>query len=134
MRARVAVDSCCWLLIALVPRWEPVVVAMFVFAVGEGMQAPRFYEYVADLAPRDQIGTFMGFAFLPVAIGALVAGFLGGGLVQRFIGDPKQPLASPHPEVMWWAVAGIGFAATVAMVLYDRFVGGRPNDTGAPPM
>jgi len=134
MTAGFFVASCSWLIIIFFHSWQAVAVAMFVFAVGEGMQAPRFYEYVADLAPRDQIGTFMGFAFLPVAIGALVAGFLGGGLVQRFIGDPKQPLASPHPEVMWWVVAGIGFAATVAMVLYDRFVGGRPNDTGAPPM
>jgi hypothetical protein len=29
---------------------------------------------------------------------------------------------SSHPEGMWWVVAGSGFAATIAMLLYDRFV------------
>lgn len=120
MTAGFAVASCSWLLIALVPRWETAVVAMFVFAVGEGMQAPRFYEYVADLAPREQVGTYMGFAFLPVAIGSVVAGVLGGNLVQHYVKE------SAHPEHMWWIVAGIGFATTVLMVLYDLLVAPRP--------
>ena len=80
------------------------------------MQAPRFCEYVANLAPREQVGTFMGFAFLPVAIGSFVGGPLGGHLVQRFVRE------SDHPEGIWWVVAGIGFGTTVLMVLYDRFV------------
>ena len=84
------------------------------------MQAPRFYEYVADLAPREQVGTFMGFAFLPVAIGSIVGGILGGNLVQHYVKE------SSHPESMWWIVSGIGFAATVLMVLYDLLVASRP--------
>src|SRR6185295_6510774 len=73
-----AVASASWLLIAIAPSWQMVAVAMSVFALGEALQAPRFYEYVADLAPREQVGTFMGFAFLPVAIGSFVGGALGG--------------------------------------------------------
>lgn len=116
MTAGFAVASCSWVLIALAPSPRTVVIAMAVFAFGEAMQAPRFYEYVADLAPREQVGTFMGFAFLPVAIGSVVGGVLGGHLVQRFV------RGSAHPESMWWVIAGIGFAATVAMILYDRLV------------
>jgi POT family proton-dependent oligopeptide transporter len=116
MTAGLAVASSSWLLIAFAPSAKTVVVAMAVFALGEAMQAPRFYEYVADLAPREQMGTFMGFAFLPVAIGSFVGGALGGHLVQRFV------RGSSHPENMWWVIAGVGFAATIAMVLYDRFV------------
>src|SRR5258707_7228008 len=90
--------------------WQAVVAAMFVLALGEAMQAPRFYEYVADLAPRDQVGTFMGFAFLPVAIGSVVGGVLAGSLVQRFV------RGSTEPSAMWWVISVIGFAATAAMV------------------
>ncbi len=59
---------------ALGQSWQGAVAAMLLFALGESMQAPRFYEYVADLAPKEQAGTYMGFAFLPVAIGAFVGG------------------------------------------------------------
>jgi MFS family permease len=62
------------------------------------------------------VGTFMGFAFLPVAIGSVVGGVLAGALVQRFVRGSTQP------GTMWWVISIIGFAATAAMVLYDRFV------------
>jgi dipeptide/tripeptide permease len=117
MTAGFFVASCSWLLIAVFQTWQAVAVAMAVFAFGEAMQAPRFYEYVADLAPREQVGTFMGFAFLPVAIGSVIGGALGGALVQRFV------RGSAHPAAMWWVISGIGFATTLAMLLYDRFVG-----------
>jgi dipeptide/tripeptide permease len=120
MTAGLCVSSASWLLIALAPSWKTAAVAMAIFAIGEGMLAPRFYEYVADLAPREQVGTFMGFAFLPVAIGSVVGGVLGGHLVQSFVRE------SAHPEQMWWVISGIGFASTVLLLLYDRLVASRP--------
>jgi dipeptide/tripeptide permease len=113
------IASASWLLVALAPSWQMVVLAMFLFALGEAMQAPRFYEYVADLAPKEQVGTFMGFAFLPVAIGSFVAGPLGGYLVQHFIREGREPAG------MWMVVSAVGFASTILMVLYDRLFAAR---------
>jgi len=62
-----------FLLIFSVPTLTGTIAAMMVFAVGESIQAPRYYEYVARLAPQDQVGTYMGFAFLPIAIGTFIA-------------------------------------------------------------
>jgi dipeptide/tripeptide permease len=110
-----AVASGSWLIIAGAPSIPLVVAAIACFAVGESMQAPRFYEYVADLAPPEQVGTFMGFAFLPVAIGALVAGPLSGWLVQHFLRSEGG-----RPAGMWILQAAIGFAATLLMIVHDR--------------
>lgn len=114
------VASASWLLIAFSPSWKTVVAAMSVFALGEAMQAPRFYEYVANLAPREQVGTFMGFAFLPVAVGSFVGGALGGWLVEHYV------RGSANPSGMWWILASIGFVSTGLMVIYDRLVAMRP--------
>lgn len=116
MSSGFAIASFGWLLIGAVPTLGATVAGIMIFAVGEAMQAPRFYEYVADLAPRDQVGTYMGFAFLPVAIGALVAGYLSGYLVETFL---KQ---SHRPGMMWFTLSAIGGISTVLMLLYDRFV------------
>lgn len=110
------VASCSWLVIASSQTIAVAIVAMVLFAVGEATQAPRFYEYVANLAPRDQVGTFMGFAFLPVAIGSFVAGPLSGWLVQTYLKD------SFNPSQMWYILAGIGFASTALMMVYNVFV------------
>jgi POT family proton-dependent oligopeptide transporter len=122
-----AIASLSWILVALAPSWPMVVVAMFVFALGEAVQAPRFYEYVADLAPREQVGTFMGFAFLPVAIGSVVAGALGGSLVETFIRS-----GSGNPAAMWWIVSGIGLVSTGLMVVYDRWITPAPAAVEVP--
>ena len=113
-----AVASASWLIIAFSRSWQGVVVAMLLFALGESMQAPRFYEYVADLAPKEQTGTYMGFAFLPVAIGAFAAGPLSGYLVEHY-------LRRPDPGGMWILLSAIGFTATAGMLLYDRFLAPR---------
>jgi MFS family permease len=113
--------SVSWLVMAALPTLTVTIAAIMVFALGEGLQSPRYYEYVADLAPKEQVGTYMGFAFLPIAIGTFVAGAIAGPLVERYVNGFKNGLVA-HPESMWLWVAGIGFGSTVLMVLYDRFV------------
>jgi dipeptide/tripeptide permease len=113
--------SVSWLVMAALPTLTVTIAAIMVFALGEGLQSPRYYEYVADLAPKEQVGTYMGFAFLPIAIGTFVAGAIAGPLVERYVNGFKNGFVA-HPETMWLWVAGIGFGSTVLMVLYDRFV------------
>lgn len=98
--------------IIAVPVWG--IVALFVLAVGEMIQSPRFYEYVSRLAPAGQQGVYMGFAFLPIAIGSATAGVIGGRLVEYFGANGRQP------QRMWWVVAGIGLLTALLMWIYDR--------------
>jgi len=43
------------------------ILSLFVLALGEIIMSPRYYEYISRLAPPGQQGTYMGFAFLPIA-------------------------------------------------------------------
>jgi MFS family permease len=110
------IASCSWLIVAFVPTVAGAVVGLFFFAVGEALQAPRFYDYVGRIAPREQVGTFMGFAFLPVAIGSIVAGPVGAWLVEHYVRATVDPVA------MWGIVAAIGFVSTALMFAYDRLI------------
>ncbi|MCL6481713.1 MAG: hypothetical protein K6U02_08300, partial [Firmicutes bacterium] len=96
------------------PIWAAL--ALFVLAVGEMIQSPRFYEYVSRLAPPGQQGVYMGYAFLPIAIGSALAGVIGGRLVHHF-GEVRGA-----PQQMWWVIFGIGLLTTALMVLYDKLV------------
>ena len=88
-----ALATACWFIMGAVPTIAGAVAAMMLFAVGEAIQSPRFYEYVANLAPADQVGTYMGFAFLPIAIGTFIAGWSSGYLVKHYVegGNPNAP-------------------------------------------
>jgi dipeptide/tripeptide permease len=96
------------------PVWAGV--ALFVLAVGEMIQSPRFYEYVSRLAPPGQQGVYMGYAFLPIAIGSALAGVIGGRLVHYF-GEVRGA-----PQQLWWVIFGVGMLTTALMVVYDKMV------------
>jgi POT family proton-dependent oligopeptide transporter len=105
-----------WLILAAHAAVWGVVLTIFVIALGEIVLSPRYYEYVSRLAPPGQQGTYMGFAFMPIGIGSLVGGWLGGRLMHYF-GEVLQ-----RPAQVWWAIAGIGIGTTLLMWLYHFVV------------
>lgn len=108
------ISSLSWIVIGAVPAVWTAVLGVALFALGEATQAPRFYEYVGALAPRNQVGTFMGFAFLPVAIGSVTAGGLADWLRNTYLDH--------NPAMMWFTLAGIGFTSTLLMLVYNLIV------------
>ncbi len=114
-----------WLILTARATTPFVVCTLFVLAVGEMLQSARFYEYVSRLAPPGQQGTYMGFAFLPVAIGYFIAGPLGGYLVHYY-GDVVH-----QPQRMWWIISGIGLMTAFLMAAYDRLLTPRATPEAA---
>jgi proton-dependent oligopeptide transporter, POT family len=110
------ITSVSWLILALHPAIWAAIASIFVLALGEIIQQPRYYEYISRLAPPGQQGTYMGFAFLPIGIGSLIGGWFGGTLVHHF-GEVLH-----RPSLIWWAVTGVGVATTALLWIYDRFV------------
>jgi dipeptide/tripeptide permease len=110
--------------IAVDPAAPMLALTLVVLALGEITQSPRYYEYVSQLAPAGQEGLFMGYAFLPIAIGYFIAGVLGGSLLHYF-GEVLH-----RPQQMWWVISGVGALTTLLMVIYDR-AWKRPADTGS---
>jgi dipeptide/tripeptide permease len=114
------ISSLAWLVVAAMPTVGGAVLALMALAVGEMIQAPRYYEYIARLAPVGQQGTYMGFAFLPIGIGSLIGGWLGGRVVHHFGEVTHQPARA------WWVITGVGLLTAVLLWLYDRIV--RPGE------
>jgi POT family proton-dependent oligopeptide transporter len=112
------ITSLSWLILAFHPTIWAAVASLFVLAIGEIIQSPRYYEYISRLAPPGQQGTYMGFAFLPIGIGSLIGGWFGGMLLHRF-GEVLH-----EPERIWWVVSGVGAATALLLWIYDRVVGG----------
>jgi MFS family permease len=131
-----ALATCCWFVMGTFPTIAITIGSIVLFAVGEAFQAPRYYEYVADLAPKEQVGTYMGFAFLPVAIGTFVAGLTSGPLVAHYVGVREGETFTPGPAFanashMWYWVGAIGVLSTVLMIAYDRLIVRRAKAAAA---
>ncbi|MEK9138625.1 MAG: MFS transporter, partial [Bacteroidota bacterium] len=119
-----ALSSLIWVIIALYPSIPTIAAGIVAFAVGEMIQAPRYYEYISEIAPPGQQGLFQGYAFLPIAI-------------ARFVGDPfggclyETSKAAGNPSMIWFSLIGIGIGATVLMWLYNVVVSRQEARVGA---
>jgi POT family proton-dependent oligopeptide transporter len=109
----ILVSSLAWIPLALHPAISTTVLAIFVCALGEIIQSPRYYEYISRLAPPNQQGLYMGYAFVPIAVGNLIAGTLGGYLLHLF-GDVLR-----EPQRMWWIIVAIGVLTALLMWVYN---------------
>ena len=108
------ITSVAWLILALRPTIWGAVLSLFVLALGEITQQPRYYEYISRLAPPGQQGTYMGFAFLPIGIGSLIGGWFGGTLLHHFGEVTHQPAR------IWWVVTGVGVGTAGLLWVYDK--------------
>lgn len=118
------VGSLGWLIIGTFATTWAAVAAIFVVALGEVIFSPRYYEYVSRLAPAGQQGTYMGFAFVPIGIGSLVGGPVGGHLYHHFTEVVHKP------REFWWVITGIGLLSAVLLWIYDAAI--KPAAATAP--
>jgi MFS family permease len=79
------------------------VTAMVVFTLGEMIALPVFAAHLADLAPADLRGRYMGAWALTGAVSLILGPSLGMSL-YRF-----------HPSALWWAGGSLGVLAAVAI-------------------
>ena len=101
MTLGILIASFSWLILLVHSTIPFVMIALVVLALGEITQSARYYEYVSRLAPPGQQGTYMGYAFLPVAIGSFGGGWLGG-YVLHYFGDVLG-----RPAQMWWVIPAL---------------------------
>lgn len=118
------VSALAWVLLIVHSSVLFAYLTLAVVALGEIILSPRYYEYVSLLAPSGQQGTYMGFAFLPIGIGAFIGGPLGGFLLHHF-GEVQH-----QPKLFWWCFTGIGLLTAVMLFLYDRIF--KPSQEPAP--
>lgn len=118
------VSALAWVLLIVHSSVLFAYLTLAVVALGEIILSPRYYEYVSLLAPSGQQGTYMGFAFLPIGIGAFIGGPLGGFLLHHF-GEVQH-----QPKLFWWCFSGIGLLTTVMLFVYDQVF--KPSQEPAP--
>jgi dipeptide/tripeptide permease len=119
MALGISISTFAMVLLGLIPTLWGACLAIATFALGEMTFAPRFLDYVSNMAPPGKVGTYLGYSYLRSFFANLLGGPLSGFLVARYV--PES--GSREPYRMWFTFAGIGAAALIALFLYNRFMG-----------
>ncbi len=111
-----AVSSLIWIIIALHPSLITISAGIISFALGEMIQAPRYYEYISEIAPAGQQGLFQGYAFLPIAIARFVGDPFGGWLYSYYAIELNNPV------MIFYILFLVGLTATALMFVYNIYI------------
>jgi len=99
-------------------------------ALGELFTSARTYEYIGALAPKGKEGLFLGYASLPMAIGALIGGPAGAAIFNEIMcanstKDSATGLLNLDPTMAtlgWLVLMGIGLLCALSMYLYNGWL------------
>lgn len=89
------------------------------FSIGEMIYSAHFYKYLGNLAPAGQEGLYLGFAFFPIALGSLLAGYIGGPIADY------ARTTLHHPEKMFWVFGAVGLAAAIGLWMHAQIYAAR---------
>ena len=110
-----------------------IVLTVALIAFGELFAAARQYEFIGALAPKGKEGLFLGYANLPMAIGALVGGPAGAAILNEVMCKNSTMLDNglleldPFWNSMGWTILmGIGLASAFLMWIYNRWIQKNP--------
>ena len=102
-----------------------IVAQILMFAFGELFFSPRFTEYVASVAPKDKVSSYMALSALPTFISKPVNGFISGLLISKFSYEGIRAKIETgnisygnSPEFMWLAYFLLAILSPIAVVAF----------------
>ncbi|MFA7228528.1 MAG: MFS transporter [Melioribacteraceae bacterium] len=89
-------------ILALGPTMPNLLAYLFIMTIGEAMWQPRFLQWVAEIAPKNMTGIYMGIGQFPWFLTKVVTSLYSGWFLMNYCPDPSQiPAASMNTEFMW---------------------------------
>lgn len=119
---------------AVMANWLPIasvfiILTVALIALGELFTSPRMYEYIGALAPKGQEGLFLGYANLPLALGAMLGGPVGAYIFNEVMikGATTRPdglleLVPANNALGWVILMAIGFLSAASLWMFNRWL------------
>lgn len=101
----------------------PVTFLTFVLlmSIGESMWQPRFLQHVAEIAPKDKVGAYMGIAQLPWFLTKFIVGLYAGHAMAAFIPELQEGVTQ-NPQSMWFIFGCIAMISPVALIIAYKWM------------
>jgi POT family proton-dependent oligopeptide transporter len=98
----------------------PHIVSLFAFlivmTIGEAMWQPRFLQWVAEIAPKDMTGIYMGLGQFPWFMTKVVTSLYAGWFLMNYCPE-EVPVSSLNTETMWLIYGAIAMISPIALIL-----------------
>jgi MFS family permease len=108
-------------LLVIGPFLIPFLAYILLMSIGEAMWQPRFLQWIAEIAPPDKTGLYMGIGQFPWFLTKFVTGLYSGYFVATFIPKPETGLPT-QTEFLWLVYGVIAMISPVALILARKWM------------
>jgi POT family proton-dependent oligopeptide transporter len=94
---------------------------LILMTIGEAMWQPRFLQWVAEIAPKNMTGIYMGIGQFPWFLTKIITALYSGWFLTKFCPENTPPSAM-HTGRMWFIYGLIAVLSPVGLVLASKWM------------
>lgn len=108
-------------LLALGPSIYTLLAFLFIMTFGEAMWQPRFLQWVAEIAPKNMTGIYMGIGQFPWFLTKVITSLYSGWFLMNYC-PADTPPAEMNTEMMWLIYGIIAMVSPVGLLLARKWM------------
>ena len=108
-------------ILALGPNIDTLMAYLVLMTIGEAMWQPRFLQWVADIAPKNMTGIYMGIGQFPWFLTKVVTSIYSGWFLMNYC-PADTPPSEMNTEMMWLIYGFIAILSPVGLLLAKKWM------------
>jgi MFS family permease len=108
-------------LLVIGPNITTLFAYLIIMTVGEAMWSPRFLQWVAEIAPPDMTGIYMGLGQFPWFLTKVVVSLYSGWCLMTYC-PASTPPEELHTETMWFIYGVVAMLTPLGLVLARKWM------------
>jgi proton-dependent oligopeptide transporter, POT family len=108
-------------LLVLGPSIYTLLAFLFIMTFGEAMWQPRFLQWVAEIAPKNMTGIYMGIGQFPWFLTKVITSLYSGWFLMNYC-PADTPPAEMNTEMMWLIYGIIAMVSPVGLLLARKWM------------
>ncbi len=103
-------------ILALGPNLYTLLAYLFVMTIGEAMWQPRFLQWIAEIAPKNMTGIYMGIGQFPWFLTKIITSLYSGWFLEHYCPQGVPP-SQMNTETMWFIYGLIAIVSPIGLFL-----------------
>ncbi|MBR9998913.1 MAG: MFS transporter [Cyclobacteriaceae bacterium] len=108
-------------ILTLGPSIHTLMAYLLIMTVGEAMWQPRFLQWVAEIAPKNMTGIYMGIGQFPWFLTKIITALYSGWFLMKYVPEDAPPSAM-NTEVMWFIYGLIAVISPIGLLLASKWM------------
>jgi MFS family permease len=108
-------------ILALGPNIYTLMAYLIIMTIGEAMWQPRFLQWVAEIAPKNMTGIYMGIGQFPWFLTKVITSLYSGWFLMNYCPTDTPP-SEMNTEMMWLIYASIAMISPLGLFLARKWM------------